>query len=123
MVAYTTITVARLFPPSGAAGVRVSTKALDAVRRSPYRVIMPTEDDARVDKEIDQLFDELDDLLKSPDLLRVLTSRRVNASLAMLVADGLRAYLRGEKEKAIEDLTTASEEIAQRFAQASKGDA
>jgi hypothetical protein len=88
---------------------------------------VPPEDDdrkpAQLDKEVDDLFDELDALLKNPDVQAVLADRRVNASIAMLAADGLRAYLRGEKEAAIEDLSIAAEEIAQRFAQSAKGDA
>ena len=36
----------------------------------------------------------------------------VNASIAMLVTDGLRAYLKGEKSRAADDLLTAAEEIA-----------
>jgi hypothetical protein len=81
------------------------------------------ETDARVTREIDGLFDDLDDLLKNADVAQVLSRRRVNSSIAMLVADGLRAYLQGEKEKAIEDLSTAVEEITQRYAQGAKGDA
>ncbi|GAC1354738.1 MAG: hypothetical protein NVS3B10_06180 [Polyangiales bacterium] len=79
--------------------------------------------EALVRREIDALFDELDDLLKNRDVALVMSQRRVNTSIAMLVADGLRAYLQGEKEKAIEDLSTAVEEITQRYAQAAKGDA
>ena len=81
------------------------------------------DDEAMVTRELDQLFDELDDLLKNESVAHVMSRRRVNTSLAMLVADGLRAYLQGEKEKAIEDLGTAVEEITQRYAQGAKGDA
>ena len=79
--------------------------------------------ESRVDREIDELFDDLDTLLKNGDVQTTLAGRRVNTSLAMLVADGLRAYLRGDKEKAMEDLSVAAEEIAQRYAQAAKGEA
>lgn len=74
-------------------------------------------------KEVDGLFDELDDLIKNPDVQQALGELKVNSSIALLVADGLRAYLKGDKEAAMEDLSTASEEIAQRFAQSAKGDA
>lgn len=74
-------------------------------------------------KEVDQLFDELDDLLKNPDVQQALGELKVNSSIALLAADGLRAYLKGDKETAMEDLSTAAEEIAQRFAQSAKGDA
>ena len=79
--------------------------------------------EALVNREVDGLFDEIDALLKNADVAVVLADRRVNSSIAMVVADGLRAYLKGEKEKAIEDLSTAVEEITQRYAQGAKGDA
>jgi hypothetical protein len=78
---------------------------------------------ARVDKEVDGLFDDVDELLKNAEVQALMTSRGVNTSIAMLVADGLRAYLRGEKERAIEDLAVAVEEITQRYRQGAKGDA
>lgn len=78
---------------------------------------------ALVMKEVDSLFDDLDDLLKNEDVQVALGELRVNSSIAMLAADGLRAYLKGDKETAMEDLSTAAEEIAQRFAQSAKGDA
>jgi hypothetical protein len=74
-------------------------------------------------KEVDGLFDEMDDLLKNPDVQTALGELKVNSSIALLAADGLRAYLKGDKETAMEDLSTAAEEIAQRFAQSAKGDA
>jgi hypothetical protein len=78
---------------------------------------------ALVLKEVDGLFDELDDLLKNEDVQVALGELKVNSSIALLAADGLRAYLKGDKETAMEDLSTAAEEIAQRFAQSAKGDA
>ncbi len=83
----------------------------------------PSDTDAMVTREVDGIFDELDQLLKNHDVMQVLAERRVNASIAMLAVDGLRAYLQGEKEQAIEDLSTALEEITQRYAQGAKGDA
>lgn len=76
-----------------------------------------------VTREIDELFDEIVDLLKNPDVQHVLVERRVNPSIAMVAVDGLRAYLKGDKEGAIEDLSVAVEEITQRYAQGAKGDA
>ena len=76
-----------------------------------------------VDREIDELFDDVDALLKNHDVQQALSARGVNASIAMVFADGLRAYLLGNKASAIEDLSTALEEITQRFAQNAKGDA
>jgi hypothetical protein len=67
------------------------------------------------DKELGELLDELDALLKNPDVGALLTSRGINTSLALLVADALRAYLKGNKREAAEDLSTAAEEIASRL--------
>jgi hypothetical protein len=68
------------------------------------------------EKELDELMDELDSLLKNPDVGAQLTSRGINTSLALLVADALRAYLKGKKKEAAEDLSTAAEEISARLA-------
>jgi hypothetical protein len=77
----------------------------------------------RVDGEVAGLFDDFDALLKNEDVASVLARRGVNTSIAMVFADGLAAYLRGDKAQAIEDLSTALEEISQRLAQANRGDA
>ncbi len=66
--------------------------------------------------ELDALFDELDQLLKNPDAGAVLADRGINVSLAIVAADGLRAYLHGDKARAAEELGTAAEEIAARLA-------
>jgi hypothetical protein len=68
-----------------------------------------------VDQEIDDLFDDIDSLLKNHDVETALAARGVNTSLAMVAADGLRAYLKGEKARAAEDLGTVAEEIAHRM--------
>ncbi len=73
-------------------------------------------DDARVKSEIDGLFSELDQLLKNADVATVLAEQGINISLALVAADGLRAYLRGEKAQAAEDLGTVAEEIRARLA-------
>lgn len=65
--------------------------------------------------ELEDLFDELDTLLKNPDAGAALAEKGVNTSLAMVAADGLRAYLRGEKAKAVEELETVTEEIRSRM--------
>ena len=67
-------------------------------------------------EEIDDVFEELEELLKNPDVGAELAERGVNISLAMTLADGVRAYLHGEKERAILELGTATEEIADRLA-------
>jgi hypothetical protein len=68
-----------------------------------------------VDKELDLVLEELDTLLKNPDVGALLTARGINTSLALLVADALGAYLKGKKKEAAEDLSTAAEEIASRL--------
>jgi hypothetical protein len=78
-------------------------------------------DAKRVDDEIDGLFDDFDGLLKNVDVVAAFTERGVNASIAMLICDGLRAYLKGEKARAADDLSTAAEEIAGRLAGAGLG--
>jgi hypothetical protein len=65
--------------------------------------------------ELDELFDELDQLLKNPDVGSELAAKGVNASLAMTLAYGLRAYLHGDKQQALLELGTATEEIAARM--------
>jgi hypothetical protein len=66
--------------------------------------------------EIDDVFEELETLLKNPDVGADLASRGVNISLAMTLADGIKAYLHGDKEQALLDIGTASDEIAARLA-------
>ncbi|MFO0678136.1 MAG: hypothetical protein U0169_16495 [Polyangiaceae bacterium] len=71
--------------------------------------------DDRVLREIEDLFRDLDQLLKNPEAGAVLSDRGINVSLAMTAAEGLRAYLAGDKARAAEDLATAAEEIAARL--------
>jgi hypothetical protein len=77
--------------------------------------------DEGVDKELDLVLDELDTLLKNPDVGALLTARGINTSLALLVADALHAYLKGKKKEAAEDLSTAAEEISSRLAPKADG--
>jgi hypothetical protein len=81
---------------------------------------MSTEE--RAEKELDELLDELDVLLKSSELGARLTARGINTSLALLVAEALRSYLKGNKKEAAEDLGTAAEEIASRLANTPRQD-
>ena len=69
----------------------------------------------RAAAEIDDLFDELDTLLKNAEVGGELADKGVNVSLAIVAADGLRAYLHGDKERAAEELSTAAEEITTRL--------
>ena len=65
--------------------------------------------------ELDDLFDELEMLLKNPDAGAALAEAGVNISLALVAADGLRAYVHGDKAKAAEEFDTVSEEIRARL--------
>jgi hypothetical protein len=71
--------------------------------------------------QLAELLDELDTVLKQPEVDAHLTERGINTSLALLVADGLRAYLQGRKKEAADDLGTAAEEIAARLSMAGNG--
>ncbi len=73
-------------------------------------------------EEIDDVFDELDVLLKNAEIGAELADKGVNVSLAMTLADGLRAYLRGDKQKALLELGTATDEIADRLARSRGGE-
>ncbi len=66
-------------------------------------------------RELDDVFEELDTLLKNPEVGGELADKGVNVSLAMTLADGLRAYVDGDKEKALLELGTATDEIAARM--------
>ena len=70
--------------------------------------------------EIDDVFQELEQLLKNPDIGAALAEKGVNTSLAMLAMDGLHAYLQGDKAKAIEDTTHFAEEVAARAKESAK---
>lgn len=74
----------------------------------------------KVDEELESVFADLEELLKNPDVGAVLAERGVNISLAIVAADGVRAYLRGDRARAAEELSTAAEEIATRLAQRPK---
>ncbi len=71
--------------------------------------------------EIEELFDELDQLLKNPEVGAELSDAGINVSLALTLADGVRAYLNGKKAQAVADLGTAVEEISARMARSSGG--
>ena len=66
--------------------------------------------------ELLEVIGELEMLLKNPDVLEVLSEKRVNASLALLAAEALRAYVDGNKIRAMEDFSCVAEEIAARAA-------
>jgi hypothetical protein len=69
---------------------------------------------------VDTLLSELEHLLKSPEVALGLGARGVNTSIALLAAQGLHAYLRGNKAQAVDDLATAAEELGARLEHARK---
>jgi hypothetical protein len=67
-------------------------------------------------KELDEVLDDLVTLLKNPEVGAALTARGINVSLAIVGAEGLAAYVHGEKARAADDLSTVAEEIKSRLA-------
>lgn len=72
------------------------------------------QDTSRGMRELEETLDDLDTLLKNDEVGAELSRRGLNIALALTAASGLRAYLHGDKVRAIEDLGTAVEEIAAR---------
>ena len=66
--------------------------------------------------EVSEVFDDLETLLKNPDVVGQLAERGLNASLALVAVEGMRSYLAGRKAEAAEDLRTVAEEIESRLA-------
>lgn len=66
-------------------------------------------------KELDEVLEDLVTLLKNPDVGAALASRGVNVSLAIVGAEGVAAYVNGEKSRAADDLGTVAEEIKARL--------
>lgn len=62
----------------------------------------------------DEAVEALAAALKRNDVVAALTARGINASLAITVVYGLEAYLHGDKVTAIDELSTAVEEITRR---------
>jgi hypothetical protein len=65
--------------------------------------------------ELNELFDDLEALLKNGDVIGALTIREINASLALLAVQALREYLTDRKAEAAEDFGTVAEEIRARL--------
>ncbi|HEY1960349.1 MAG TPA: hypothetical protein VGH28_32285 [Polyangiaceae bacterium] len=68
------------------------------------------------ENEIDDVFEELEMLLKNPDVVAALTAKGVNPSLATMAMDGLHEYLRGDRAKAIDEMSQFVEEVKARAA-------
>lgn len=67
-------------------------------------------------REISAVLDDLEALLKNGEVIGALTTKGVNASIALVALDGLRHYLQSEKAEAAEDFATVTEEIKGRLA-------
>ena len=78
-------------------------------------------DESTAMKELREVFEDLDTLLKNPEVGAELTSRGVNVSLAIVAAEALVAYVEGDRERAAEDFDTVAEEIATRLAASKLG--
>lgn len=72
-------------------------------------------------KELREVFEDLDTLLKNPEVGGELAGRGVNVSLAIVAAEALLAYVSGDKERAAEDFETVAEEIGTRLASTKAG--
>lgn len=72
-------------------------------------------------KELEDVFEDLDTLLKNPEVGAELTANGVNTSLAIVAAEALKAYLEGDKARAAEDFETVAEEISSRLATTTDG--
>ncbi|AKV01212.1 hypothetical protein AKJ09_07875 [Labilithrix luteola] len=77
-------------------------------------------DESAAMKELREVFGDLDELLKNPDVGGALNARGVNVSLAIVAAEALLAYIEGDKARAAEDFDTVAEEIASRLASSKK---
>ena len=71
-------------------------------------------------KELRDVFEDLDTLLKNPEVGSELAARGVNVSLAIVAAEALVAYVEGDRERAAEDFDTVAEEIKTRMAATKK---
>lgn len=68
-------------------------------------------------KELGEVFEDLDALLKNPEVGAELAARGVNVSLAIVAAEALRAFVvDGDKARAAEDFETVAEELEARAA-------
>ena len=72
--------------------------------------------------EISAVFDELEALMKSSEVVGALAERGINASLALVAVEGLRSYLAGRKADAVDDLRTVADEIEARMAFSATGE-
>ena len=72
-------------------------------------------------KELREVFEDLDVLLKNPEVGAALTERGVNVSLAIVAAEALVAYVEGDRERAAEDFDTVAVEISTRLAASKAG--
>jgi hypothetical protein len=69
----------------------------------------------RWEQELDGLLAEIEHRLKNPEVAVSLGERGVNTSIALVATQGLRAYVRGNKAEAAEDLATAADELDARL--------
>ncbi len=76
-------------------------------------------DESTAMKELREVFEDLDSLLKNPEVGTELANKGVNISLAIVAAEALLAYVvEGDKARAAEDFETVAEELRHRQANA-----
>lgn len=65
-------------------------------------------------RELEDVFEDLETLLKHNEVGAELAARKVNIALALTAVAGLRSYLKGDRMAALDDFGTVVEEIASR---------
>src|SRR5262245_57363445 len=74
---------------------------------------IPAVDAAR---ELAAILDDLETLLKNGEIVGALSTKGINASLALVAIQGLRSLLHDDKGAAAEDFETVAEELRARQA-------
>lgn len=86
---------------------------LEETMASPVSLVL----DPRID--LKRMLSEIESMLKEGGVVASLTSRGINASIALLAVQGLRAYvIENDKAQAAQDFSTVAEEIFGRLANA-----
>lgn len=67
----------------------------------------------KIEEVLSQL-DTIEKTMKTPQFEAALSERKLNLSFAVLIMEGLQAYLSGDVDHALSDLTTSVGEISAR---------
>ena len=93
---------------------RWSSPAPDLEPRARYPLLRMAEHHGSI-AAISRLLAEVESLLKQPSVQMELGKRGINASIALVAAQGLTLYMEGNRVRAHEDFATAAEEIRARL--------